>query len=55
MKKINREDITIIFVILLYLALVVVILVTFWIKVGPIVTISVVIILGFLIKNNLIE
>lgn len=55
MKKINREDIAIILAILLYLALVVVILVTFWIKVGPIITISVVIILGFLIKNNLIE
>lgn len=55
MKKINREDIAIIFVILLFLALVTVILVTFWIKVGPIVTISVLIILGFLFKNNLIE
>lgn len=55
MKKINGEDIVIIFVILLLLALVAVILVTFWIKVGPIVTISIVIILGFLIKNNLIE
>lgn len=51
MKKINREDIAIIFVILLYLALVVVLLVTLWIKIGPIVTISVVIILGFLIKK----